>query len=355
MGGIMSKSNKKGLTRRDALRTTGAAAAAGAVITGFPALTRSAQQKKFLKPIVAGLNGKPGDPSYVSVSEVPRILAEKYDIEVKFEVHHSSTLGTDLSQLEAVQTGFIDITSNVTSQFSKFDGSFSFVDLPYIITSWDQYLQVAKGDAWKQQAAKFESKVPVKVLPPVGAGGFRLLWNNVRALPDPSKVDGLKFRTVTSPIAIELSKAWGGNPTSIPWTEVYTALQQGVVQGFHVQPIWTYKFNMYEVLKYATEVKAVFGIQFQVMNINTWNAIPESIQGPMMMAFQEAADIGNQADRDSEDGYKDKLREKGMEIYTPSAKEFAEWKSRGEGIWDKVGVGSSIDKGLVDSVAKLRS
>jgi len=92
----MSKSIKKGLTRRDALRTTGAAAAAGAVITGFPALTRSAQQKKFLKPIVAGLNGKPGDPSYVSISEVPRILAEKYDIEVKFEVHHSSTLGTDL-------------------------------------------------------------------------------------------------------------------------------------------------------------------------------------------------------------------------------------------------------------------
>ncbi len=349
----MSKIKKKGLSRRDALKTTAAAAAAGAVITGFPALTRSAQQKKFLRPIVAGLNGREGDPSYISVSEVPRILAEKYDIEVKFDVHHSSTLGTDLSQLEAVQTGFIDITSNVTAQFSKFNNAFDFVDLPYVITSWDQYLNVAKSDVWKQQAAKFESNVPVKVLPPVGAGGYRLLWNNVRPLPDPSKVDGLKFRTVTSPIAIELSKAWGGNPTSIPWSETYTALQQGVVQGFHVQPIWTFKFNMFEVLKYATEVKAIFGIQFQVMNINTWNAIPEDIQGPMMMAFQEAADMGNQADRDSEDGFKDKLREKGMEIHTPSAKEMAEWRSRGEGIWEKVGVGSSIDKNLVDAVAKM--
>ncbi len=349
----MNKSTNRGMTRRDALKTTGAAAAAGAVVTGFPALTRSAQQKKFLKPIVAGLNARPGDPSYVSVSEVPRILAEKYDIEVKFEVHHSSTLGTDLSQLEAVQTGFIDVTSNVTAQFSKFDESFAFVDLPYIITSWDQYLQVTKSDAWKQQAAKFEKKVPVKVLPPVGAGGYRLLWNNVRPLPDPSAVDGLKFRTVTSPIAIELMKAWGGNPTSMPWTETYTALQQKVVQGFHVQPIWTYKFNMFEVLKYATEVKAIFGIQFQVMNVNTWNAIPEDIQGPMMMAFQEAADLGNTADRDSEDGFKDKLREEGMEIYTPSAKEYAEWRSRGEGIWNKVGVGSSIDKSLVDAVVEM--
>lgn len=100
-------------------------------------------------------------------------------------------------------------------------------------------------------------------------------------------------------------------------------------------------------------VKAIFGIQFQVMNADAWNAIPEDIQGPMMMAFQEAADLGNTADRDSEDGFKDKLREKGMEIYTPSAKEYAEWRSRGEGIWNKVGVGSSIDKSLVDAVVAM--
>ncbi|MDA0368976.1 MAG: TRAP transporter substrate-binding protein [Proteobacteria bacterium] len=338
-------------TRRDALKTGAAAATMGAVITGFPALTRSAQQKKFLKPIVAGINGKEGDPTYTSISDVPRILREKYDIEVEFQIHPSSTLGTDLSQLDAVQTGFIDITSNVTTQFMAYDEAFAFLDLPYIVTGWDQYLRISKSDIWQQQAAKFESNVPVKVLPPVGAGGYRLLWNNKRPLHSPADVEGLKFRTVTSPIVIELVRNWGGNPTPVPWVETYTALQQGVVDGFHVQPIWTYKFKMYEVLKYATEVNAIFSVQFQVMNRNTWNAIPESIQGPMMLAFQEAADNANKADRESEDFFKGELRKAGMEIYTPSSAEAGKWQEKGREVWGSAGKG--IDRSLIEKTVAL--
>ncbi len=341
----------KHISRRDALKTGAAAVTAGTVITGFPAITRSAQQKKFLKPIVAGLNGKEGDPTYTSVSDVPRILREKYDIEVDFQIHPSSTLGTDLSQLDAVQTGFIDITSNVTTQFARYDDSFAFLDLPYIVTGWDQYLRVSKSGVWQQQAARFEKNVPVKVLPPVGAGGYRLFWNNKRLTKTPADAEGLKIRSVTSPIVIELLKSWGTNPTPIPWVETYTALQQGVADGFHVQPIWTFKFNMHEVLKYATEVKAIFGIQFQVMNINTWNAIPESIQGPMMMAFQEAADKASEADRASEEFYKDELRGVGMEIYTPTAAEFAQWQEKGRSIWGSAG--KDIDRSVIDATVAL--
>jgi len=343
-------SNKR-FTRRDALKTGAAAATAGAVLTGFPALTRSAQQKKFLKPIVAGLNGKEGDPTYTSVSDVPRILREKYDIEVDFQIHPSSTLGTDLSQLDAVQTGFIDITSNVTTQFMRYDPAFAFLDLPYIVTGWDQYLRIAKSDVWKQQAAQFEKGVGVKVLPPVGAGGYRMFWNNKRPLKTPADAAGLKMRSVTSPIVIELLRAWGTNPTPVPWVETYTALQQGVADGFHVQPIWTFKFNMYEVLKYATEVKAIFGIQFQVMNINTWNAIPESIQGPMMLAFQEAAEAANIRDREAEDFFKDELRGVGMEIYTPTASEFAQWQEKGRSVWGTAG--KDIDRSVIDQTVAL--
>ena len=343
-------SNKR-FTRRDALKTGAAAATAGAVLTGFPALTRSAQQKKFLKPIVAGLNGKEGDPTYTSVSDVPRILREKYDIEVDFQIHPSSTLGTDLSQLDAVQTGFIDITSNVTTQFMRYDPAFAFLDLPYIVTGWDQYLRIAKSEVWKQQAAQFEKGVGVKVLPPVGAGGYRMFWNNKRPLKTPADAAGLKMRSVTSPIVIELLRAWGTNPTPVPWVETYTALQQGVADGFHVQPIWTFKFNMYEVLKYATEVKAIFGIQFQVMNINTWNAIPESIQGPMMLAFQEAAEGANERDRAAEDFFKDELRGVGMEIYTPTSSEFAQWQEKGRSVWGTAG--KDIDRSIIEKTVAL--
>ena len=165
-----------GLSRRRLLKT---AAAAGAVL-GFPAIVRPASAKKFLKPIVAGLNAKEGDPSYNSIALIPKFLREKFDIEMEFQIHHSSTLGTDISQLEAVQTGFLDITSNATPQFSRFSKEFEFVGLPYAITDWDMGERLFKSELWKRQAAGFEKAVPVKVLPPVGAGGFRMLWNSKR-------------------------------------------------------------------------------------------------------------------------------------------------------------------------------
>ena len=346
---MTTNKTRAGVSRRTILKTS-AAAGAGAIV-GFPALTRSAQAKKYLKPIVAGLNAKEGDPSDISIRMIPQILKEKYDVEMEIQIHPSSTLGTDLSQLDAVQTGFIDITSNTTSQFTAYSPEFSYVDLPYIISDWDMALRFFKSALWAKTATNFEKNVPVKVLPPVGAGGYRLLWNNKRPLPDPAAAKGLKFRSSNSELETALVRNWGGNPTPISWVETYTALQQGVVDGFHVQPIWTFKFKMYEVLKYATEVNAIFGIQFQVMNINTWNAIPESIQGPMMMAFQEAADAANVRDREGEEFYKVELRKVGMEIYTPTKKEFAQWQEAARSVWGSAG--KDIDKSVIDDIIAL--
>jgi len=326
--------------------------AAGAAILGAPAIVRSQQPKRFLRPLVAGLNAREGDPSFESIARIPKILREKHNIQLEIQVHPSSVLGTDVQQLESVQTGFIDITSNVTAQWASFSDAFTFVDLPYAITNWDMFLKLARSDLWRAQAAKFEAKTPLKVLPPVGSGGYRLLWNRVRNTPAPGAVKGIKYRTTTSKLEIELVRAWGGNPTPMAWTETYNALSSGVVEGIHVQPIWTYRFNMHEVLKYATEVDAIFAVQFQVMNKNTWNSMPPDIQTAFMAAAQEAADQGNQIDREGERTFKQKLREAKMDIYTPSAAEKAQWQKVGEGVWETQGKG--IDAAVIRSMTALR-
>jgi len=328
------------------------AGAAGAAILGAPAIVRSQQPKRFLRPLVAGLNAKEGDPSYESILRIPKILREKHNIQLEIQMHPSSVLGTDVQQLESVQTGFIDITSNVTAQWASFSDAFTFVDLPYAITNWDMFLKLAKSDLWRAQAAKFEARTPLKVLPPVGAGGYRLLWNRQRATPAPGAVKGIKYRTTTSKLEIELVRAWGGNPTPMAWTETYNALSSGVVEGIHVQPIWTYRFNMHEVLKYATEVDAIFAVQFQVLNKNTWNSMPPDIQQAFMAAAQEAADQANQIDREAEKSFKQRLREAKMEIYTPSAAEKAQWQKIGEAVWDTQGKG--IDAAVIRSMIALR-
>ena len=325
-------------------------AAAGALAA--PAIVHGQQLQRLPRPIVAGLNAKSGDPSYESISRIARILREKYAIEAEIQVHPSSTLGTDTQQLEAVQMGYIDITSNVTAQFTSFSDAFAFVDLPYAITDWAMFRRLASSDLWKQQVAKFEAKVPLKVLPPVGAGGFRLLWNNKRALPGPTTVNGLKFRTTNSPLEIALIRSWTGNPTPMAWTETYNAISNGVVDGTHVQPIWIYSFNFFEVLKYATEVGAIFAVQFQVMNAKTWESFSPPVQKAFMAAAQDAADEANAIDEAGENGFKQKLREKKMEIYTPSDAERTTWRAAGEKLWETNG--KSIDPAVLKALVALR-
>jgi TRAP-type C4-dicarboxylate transport system substrate-binding protein len=325
---------------------------AGGAAVAMPAIVSAQGTQRYLKPIVAGLNSKAGDPSYESIARISKILAEKYDVQLEMRVHPSSVLGTDLSQLDAVQTGFIDITSNVTGQFEQYSKAFTFVDLPYAVTSWDMAERLFASDLWKEQAAKFEADCGLVPLPPVGAGGFRLLWNSRRPTPEPSAIRGLKYRTTNSLAEIALIKAWGGNPTPIAWTETYNSLKNGLVDGIHVQPIWTYGFNMFEVVKHATEVGAIFAVQFQVINKNSLNSMPATIRQKFLMAAADAAKEANEMDRRLESEFRQKLVDKKMEIHKPSATELKMWQGAGEALWPEYGKG--VDKNVIDRMIALR-
>jgi len=347
----MSEKKIRGLSRRDVLKSTavaGAGFAAGAM--GFPAVTRSQQMKKFLKPLVAGLNGKEMDPSTQSISLIPKILREKYDVDMKIEVHSASTLGTDIGQLDAVKTGFIDITSNATAAFSGYSKSLVFMDLPYLFNDWDHALRFIKtSDLLKKQVLQMEKDYGVKLLPFVGAGGYRMLTNRRRALQSPKDVAGLKFRGSAggSPADFNLIRGWGGNPTPVPFVETYTAIQQGVVDGMYIQPIWTYNFNFFEVAKFTTLTGGAWVAQMQVMNLATWNAMPEAIQKAFIMAAQDAADQMNILDRKLEGEMIANLKAKGQQIYEPSAAEMKQFKDIGLAMWDdesKTNVPASIVK-----------
>ena len=337
------------ITRRRMLATT-AATAAGAMAA--PAILRA--QPVFAKPMVAALNAPAGNPTHTSIARIPEILAERTGMEANIQIYPPNSLGNDVNVLESVQTGFVDIASNTTAQFSAFDGSFAFVDLPYAIPDWETAETLFKSDLWAEQMEKYEAAVPtMKVLPPVGAGGFRLLWNDERPLNTPEDVTGLKFRSTASPIGQALFRAWNGNPTPVPFFETQEAIKNGVVDGFHVQPIWTYEFNFQEVLKYATRVDAVFAVQFQVMNRNTWDAMPAEFQEAFWEAAVAAADEANAADKALEADYEQKLIDAGMEIYTPTPEEKVQWVEPAEALWDEFA--ADIDPAVIDKLLALRS
>ena len=120
-----------------------------------------------------------------------------------------------------------------------------------------------------------------------------------------------------------------------------------------MQPIWTYNFNMFEVLRFATDVGAIFAIQFQVMNRNSFMAMPVAIRERFMLAAADAARESNAMDRTLETEFRTKLIGRRMEIYTPSTVEMTAWRSRGEALWAVHG--RDDDRSVIDGIRPLIS
>jgi C4-dicarboxylate-binding protein DctP len=327
-------------TRRGLL--AGGAALAGALAA--PAILRAQGRRTWDRPIIAALNGREGDPTDISIRRIPQILAEQHDIDITIEIYPSSQLSADIGQLEGVQNGLWDIASNATAAFFGFTKAFHFMDLPFLYPTWDDALREIRSDLMMQQFAVAEAETPLKMLPIVGAGGYRLLSNKVREVRRPADFAGLKVRSSFGGSVVDQNTlaAWGGIPTPLGWAESYTAAQQGIIDGMFVQPIWTYIAKFNEILGHATVVPSNWVGQLQVMNAATWAEMPDDIKGPFMEAAQIAADEGNALDRKLESEFIDKLAAGGMAIYRPDADEMAEWMEKALATWDASGVDPAL-------------
>jgi len=340
-------------SRRSALRTVAGTVAGAALVGGFPAIVRAQGTKKFGRPIIAPIGTSEEEPFYVGVTNLKRILAEKYGWEISLVTQAYGTLGSTQGMLVSVQSGFIDIAAGSTGNWSSMTPIWQFMDLPYLFNDWNHAWRTVHSDLYWEIAKKMEQQVPgIKVLPPITSGGFRLLANNTRRLNTPADVRGLKFRSTESPIDVGLIRSWGGNPTPMDWTQTYTAVQQKVVDGIHVQPYWTFHGRFHEVLNNATEVGAIWAFNVMAMNRNTFQSMPEPLQQAYMEAAKEAFAIASEKDRAMEESFKKRLRDGGVDVYKPSAAELAEWRTKGETVWES-DAARRIDKEMVQRVKAL--
>jgi len=324
----------------------GGAALAGALAA--PAILRASGRRSWDRPIIAALNAREGDPTDISIRRIPEILAEQYDIDITIEIYPSSQLAADIGQLEGVQNGLWDIASNATAAFFGFTRAFHFMDLPFLYPTWDVALEAVQSPLMAQQIAVAEEEMPLKILPFVGAGGYRLLSNRVREVRRPSDLAGTRIRSSFGGSIVDQNtlSAWGAVPIPLGWSESYTGAQQGIIEGMFVQPIWTYIARFHEVLGHATYVPSNWVAQLQVMHAGTWAEMPDDIKGPFMEAAQIAADEGNALDRSLEDGFIEQLDANGMAVYRPTADEMGEWRELAMATWDA----SEVDPAIIAQI-----
>ncbi|EJN11625.1 tripartite ATP-independent periplasmic transporter solute receptor, DctP family [Bradyrhizobium sp. YR681] len=219
-------------------------------------------------------------------------LAEKYtDGKVKVEVYPNSTLYKDKEEIEALQLGSVQMLAPSTAKFAPLGiKEFEALDLPWLFKDDLTYSNAMKGTVGKWLFQKLEAKGVSGLA--YWDNGFHMLSAN-RPLMKPSDLQGLKVRISGSKIADQYFRLMGSIPQIMAFSEVYQALQTGVVDGCEntASNYLTQKF--YEVQKDIT-VSYHAHLQYAVIvNSKFWNGLPPDIRAQLEKAMNDATDYTN--------------------------------------------------------------
>jgi C4-dicarboxylate-binding protein DctP len=219
-------------------------------------------------------------------------LAEKYtNGKVKIEVYPNSSLYKDKEEIEALQLGSVQMLAPSTAKFAPLGvKEFEALDLPWLFKDEATYTAAMKGQVGQWLFKKLEAKGITGLA--YWDNGFHMVSAN-RPLTKPSDFEGLKFRISGSKIADQYFRNVGSIPQIMAFSEVYQALQTGVVDGCENTPSNYTTQKFFEVQKDIT-VSYHAHLQYAVIvNSKFWSGLPADVRGQLEKAMSEATDYTN--------------------------------------------------------------
>ncbi|MBV7537440.1 TRAP transporter substrate-binding protein [Duganella sp. sic0402] len=277
-------------------------------------------------------------------------LAEKAtNGRVKVEVYPNSQLYKDKEELEALQLGAVQMLAPSLAKFGPLGvKEFEAFDLPYIFPSKTALYNVTEGEIGKSLLKKLESKGITGLA--YWDNGFKVMSAN-KPLRNPADFKGLKMRIQSSKVLDAQMRSLGANPQVLAFSEVYQALQTGVVDGTENPPSNMYTQKMHEVQKYVTVSNHGYLGYAVIVNKKFWDGLPADIRTALDKAMKEATTFEKAiAQRDNDQALEAIKKTGKTEIYTLSVKEQAEWRKAMLPVQQQME--SRIGAGLISAINK---
>ena len=244
---------------------------------------------------------------------------------VKVEVYPNSTLYKDGEEMNALQLGSVQMLAPSLAKFGPLGvPAFEAFDLPYLFDSYDELNKVTNGAVGKQLFQKLESKGIVGLA--YWDNGFKDMSAN-KPLRVPADFRGLKMRIQSSKVLDAQMRALGAVPQVMAFSEVYQALQTGVVDGTENPPSNLYTQKMHEVQKYLTLSDHGYLGYAVIVNKPFWDGLPPDIRKQLEGAMVEATKYTNEIAKKENDDALEAVRKAGKtEIITLTPEEKKAWK-----------------------------
>lgn len=271
--------------------------------------------------------------SHVAAADTPKgqaaeyfkkIVEERTKGAVKVEVFANSTLFKDKEELEALQLGTVQMLAPVPGKFGPLGvKEFEVFDLPYIFKDIDAVHRFARGPGGSALLTKLESRGVTGLA--YWDNGFRVMSAN-KPIHTPADMKGLKMRINSSKVNAAIMKAAGAQPQSMAFSEVYQALQTGVVDGTEGPLSNLYTQKQYEVQKHVTLSYHTISNYVVVANKKFWDGLPPTIRSTLEGAVKDATALNDSVAEKDEAAALAAIKASGKStVYAPTTAEKDAW------------------------------
>lgn len=268
---------------------------------------------------------------------------------VKVEVYPNSTLYKDKEEMEALQLGAVQMLAPSLAKFGPLGvKEFELFDLPFIFDNYEELHKVTTGPVGKSLLKKLESKGILGLA--YWDNGFKVMSAN-KPLRNPEDMKGLKMRIQSSNVLDAQMRAVGALPQKMAFSEVYQALQSGVVDGTENPPSNLYTQKMHEVQKYVTLSDHGYLGYAVIVNKKFWEGLPADIRQQLEVAMEQATRYANQIAKVENDNALEAVRKSGKsEIITLTPEQKKAWKRAMVKVHEQMA--DRIGKDLIQAVYK---
>ncbi|MDX1729577.1 MAG: TRAP transporter substrate-binding protein [Aurantimonas coralicida] len=253
-----------------------------------------------------------GYPTVEAVKYMGELVKERTDGRIGIEVYHSAQLGEEKDTIEQTQFGVIDLNRVSMGPFNNIVEETQVVSLPYIFRSIDHMHKVMDGPIGDEILAAFEPHDLIGLA--YYDGGARSFYNSEKPIKSMEDLKGLKFRVMQSDIFVDMVNALGGNATPMPYGEVYSSIQTGVIEGAENNWPSFESSKHFEVAKHYTLDEHLIVPEVLVMSKKSWEKLSPEDQEIVRAAAKESVTKMRELWQAREAESEKMVREAGVEV-----------------------------------------
>ena len=254
----------------------------------------------------------PTDPYAITARQFAEALEKEAPGQFNVEFFPNRALGDEKEMLEGLSFGTLHMAVITNAPIASIEPAFQINDMPFLYADEKKAHAVLDGEAGQKLMQKLESKNIIGF--GFAEGGFRQMINNVRAVETPDEVAGIKWRVMQNPVYIGMFRSLGGNAVPMAWGEVFTAVQQGTIDGLEI-PIAVIQNNgYYEVTKYLSLTNHTYSALGVLMSQKMWQKLTPEQQAAVRNAARTAIKKERAMNMENVKKLVDKLKQAGMKV-----------------------------------------